>query len=282
MHYYQFNIADWTLHTAHLTLEEEAVYFRLLNHYYDTESPIPKETKPVIRRLRLGSDAEILGLILDEFFVEQDDGWHHKRCDEEIAAYHAKADKARANGRKGGRPKKGPEKTEPKPTTNPSGGGSDNSANPEETPLVILANPEETTSKANHKPLTNNHKPLTNLSDGASGEASNQVEVIPPEKPAKANRKTKLPADFLLTPERSDKAVNYWVAQQRFDLDPAVEFGKFQNYHRQHGKTMACWDSAWITWYNRAVPFNRPPLAAVKNLGTRERTLQEDLTDMNW
>ena len=54
MHYYPFNIADFNLHTAHLTLEEEAVYRRLIDFYYDTEQPIPVETQPVIRRLRLG------------------------------------------------------------------------------------------------------------------------------------------------------------------------------------------------------------------------------------
>jgi uncharacterized protein YdaU (DUF1376 family) len=53
MHYYKFEIAVWHLHTSHLSLIEEAVYFRLINFYYDTESPIPTETHSVIRRLRL-------------------------------------------------------------------------------------------------------------------------------------------------------------------------------------------------------------------------------------
>ena len=44
MHYYKFNISDWKASTSHLTPEEEGIYFRLINHYYDTESPIPLET----------------------------------------------------------------------------------------------------------------------------------------------------------------------------------------------------------------------------------------------
>ena len=40
MHYYKFNIADWSLGTAHLSLIEEAIYFRLINHYYDSESDL--------------------------------------------------------------------------------------------------------------------------------------------------------------------------------------------------------------------------------------------------
>jgi uncharacterized protein YdaU (DUF1376 family) len=130
MHFYSFNIKDFVLHTAHLTLEEEAVYRRLLDCYYDTESPIPKETQSVIRRLRLGSYVDQVDQILSEFFHLEDDGYHNNRADIEIAEYRKKADVARENGKKGGRPKKnkGPK-----------------------TQSVILANPEETTSKATIK-----------------------------------------------------------------------------------------------------------------------------------
>src|SRR5690625_1330785 len=88
MNYYQFHIADWALHTAHLTLEEEGVYRRLLDHYYDTELPIPVETQPVIRRLRLRGYEETVALILEEFFTLEADGWHNRRADKEIDAYH--------------------------------------------------------------------------------------------------------------------------------------------------------------------------------------------------
>jgi len=106
MHYYKFNIGDWHLATSHLSLEEEAVYFKLINYYYDTELPIPVETQSVIRRLRLGSVKDIVGIVLSEFFVLQDDGWHHLRCDEEISKYHHKAEVNQRIGKLGGRPKK--------------------------------------------------------------------------------------------------------------------------------------------------------------------------------
>ena len=106
MHYYKFNIPDWSLHTAHLSLAEEAVYFRLINHYYDTEKPIPEETQSVIRRLRLGNESDTVRLILDEFFVLKNNNWHHKRCDEEIKEFKKKAKTNQANGAKGGRPRK--------------------------------------------------------------------------------------------------------------------------------------------------------------------------------
>jgi uncharacterized protein YdaU (DUF1376 family) len=130
MYYYKFNIADWHLATSHLSLEEEAIYFRLINYYYDTEQAIPEETQSVIRRLRLGSYSEIVGIILKEFFTLESDGWHHKRCDDEISQYHDKAEVNQVNGKKGGRPKK--------------------------TQSVSKDNPDITLTK-NHKPLTNNH-----------------------------------------------------------------------------------------------------------------------------
>jgi uncharacterized protein YdaU (DUF1376 family) len=107
MHYYKFNIADWALHTAHLSLTEEAVYFRLINHYYDTELPIPLVTQPVIRRLRMDNDKDSVALILAEFFTETDKGFFHSRCEALLKDYRKTAKKNKANGAKGGRPKAG-------------------------------------------------------------------------------------------------------------------------------------------------------------------------------
>jgi uncharacterized protein YdaU (DUF1376 family) len=130
MHYYKFNIGDWHLATSHLTLEEEAIYFKLINFYYDSERPIPVETDSVIRRLRLGSVRDTVGIVLQEFFVLQDDGWHHLRCDDEISKYHHKAEVNQRIGKLGGRPKK--------------------------TETVSVGIPEITLT-TNHKPITNNH-----------------------------------------------------------------------------------------------------------------------------
>lgn len=147
MNYYQFHIADWVLHTSHLTLEEEGVYRRLLDYYYDTESPIPTETQPVIRRLRLRGYEETVAEILTEFFVLEADGWHNPRADAEIAAYNSKAEQARANGKKGGRPKKNKDLQ----TQNPS--------NPAKTNPVNSGNPRKSGSKANQEPRTINQEP---------------------------------------------------------------------------------------------------------------------------
>ena len=106
MHYYKFDVTNWQSATRHLTPEEEGVYIRLINHYYDTEEPIPLETQWVIRRLCLGSYVEIVQSILDEFFVKTDKGYEKEKCNSLIKEYKKNANKNRKNGAKGGRPRK--------------------------------------------------------------------------------------------------------------------------------------------------------------------------------
>lgn len=105
MHYYNFNIGDYMKHTLHLTPEEDLAYRRLLDMYYDTEAPIPNNIPLVSRRLRMGSD--VVESVLKEFFEFTEEGYKNYRADGEIADYHKFLEKQKANGRLGGRPKKG-------------------------------------------------------------------------------------------------------------------------------------------------------------------------------
>ena len=106
MHYYKFEISVWNLHTAHLTLVEEAVYRRLIDHYYDTEQPIGNDFKGMIRRLRLDGYEDQVTIILNEFFTQTEDGWSNKHCDKKIKAYKNQKKANKNNGKAGGRPKK--------------------------------------------------------------------------------------------------------------------------------------------------------------------------------
>jgi uncharacterized protein YdaU (DUF1376 family) len=99
-------------HTLHLTPEEDLAYRRLLDMYYDTESPIPNNIPSVSRRLRM--DSKIVESVLNEFFEASSEGYKNYRADGEIADYHKFLEKQKANGRLGGRPKKGK-----KPIANP-------------------------------------------------------------------------------------------------------------------------------------------------------------------
>lgn len=246
MNYYQFHIGDFRGATAHLSNEEELAYRRALDWYYDKEEPLPDDTLKLSRRLRVSEKA--LSTVLDDFFTKTSSGWAHERCDEEIEIYQKQAEKNRANGKKGGRPKKAtgnPGKTQ----ENPVGSQSDSTGNP-------LGCQSKPTGKAtsNHKPGTNNQ--LTPL-DPPSGDPPKVVSCeSTPEKP---KRRRKLPEDFTLTDHRRSVAVAYWLERDRPDLIPEDEFEKFLANHRSKGSTMADWDAAWKTWYCNAVKFNQPP-----------------------
>jgi uncharacterized protein YdaU (DUF1376 family) len=144
VYWYKFNVADWSLATVHLSLVEEAIYFRLINHYYDTEQPIPLETESVIRRLRLGSNSDTVQQILEEFFEYTAKGWIHSRCESELKEYRRQVKKNRENGQKGGRPNKykASSISQPEPSGNPVGSQVDATNNP------------------NHQPLTTNQEPI--------------------------------------------------------------------------------------------------------------------------
>lgn len=135
MHYYKFNIKDWSRDTAHLTVEEEGVYRRLLDLYYESEMPIPEETQLTVRRLRLSGHESAVSIVLGEFFILGEDGYRHTRCDLEIEKYHSKAQANRANGKTGGRPKK--------PTENPDGYQEEPSRNLNQEPLTKNQEPPE-------------------------------------------------------------------------------------------------------------------------------------------
>ncbi len=67
--------------TAHLSPVEECFYRRALDFYYLNEKPLPKETQSVFRRLRANTQEErdAVLIVLQEFFVEEEDGFHNKR-----------------------------------------------------------------------------------------------------------------------------------------------------------------------------------------------------------
>lgn len=121
MHYYQFNIKTYIASTAHLTNGEDLAYRRLIDHYYDTELPIPTALPLLCRRLRLAlPDVES---VLNEFFIECEDGWRHSYIDNEIKAYKTFIARQKANGSKGGRASNAtanPPLTQTEPTAKPT------------------------------------------------------------------------------------------------------------------------------------------------------------------
>jgi len=100
MHYYQFNIGDYQSHTSHLSIEEDIAYRRLLDWCYLHERALPKDHKQIARLIRMPSHSECIATVLQEFFVESEDGYVSTRVEQEITRVNEKAEKARCSARK--------------------------------------------------------------------------------------------------------------------------------------------------------------------------------------
>jgi uncharacterized protein YdaU (DUF1376 family) len=93
MHYYRHHIGDFLKDTGHLSNEQMGIYLRMLWKYYLDEKPLLDDCEGIAFGMR--SDEKTVRLILRHFFVLAEDGWRHKRCDQEIAEYHDKSEKAK-------------------------------------------------------------------------------------------------------------------------------------------------------------------------------------------
>ena len=187
MHYYSQNIADYRKDTGHLSHLEHGIYRQLMDSYYLEEKPI--QAKNIARKMsvRAENEEQALKNVLEDFFSLSDCGefYTHKRIDAEIAKYKAKADQARVNGKKGGRPQK-PTETQ-----------GVNSGLPTETQPVISGNPDVTQTKANslthelnnsvtQEPSNSGTKELGNLGTHEPGnpETKSSKQKPPAKKPA--------------------------------------------------------------------------------------------------
>jgi uncharacterized protein YdaU (DUF1376 family) len=91
VHYYQHHIGDFIKATARLSDTQSMAYLRLLWMYYDSEKPLKPDAK--ILAFQIGASVEETQLLLESFFWLADSGWHHTRCDQEIAEYRSFLDK---------------------------------------------------------------------------------------------------------------------------------------------------------------------------------------------
>ena len=139
MNYYAFHIGDYASGTQHLTEFEDLAYRRLMDVYYVSERPLPLDRRQVFRLVRASSQEmrEAVDVVILEFFTEENDGWHHKRCDEEIATAKHKSEKAKANGKLGGvaKAKRTPDHSLANATIEPSEGLAPN-PNPNPNPKI--------------------------------------------------------------------------------------------------------------------------------------------------
>jgi len=86
---YQHHIGDFRRDTASLSDSDAMAYLKLLWLYYDTEEPLPIDSK--LLAFKIGSTADSVQLILDAYFQLDNNCYRHKRCDAEISAYNARS-----------------------------------------------------------------------------------------------------------------------------------------------------------------------------------------------
>lgn len=160
MNFYPHHIGDYLTATAHLTWQEDCAYRRLLDVYYSREHALPTDVAQACRLVRASSKEErkAVETVLSEFFALTADGWAHSRCEAEIVKAREAAERARSNGKKGGRP----------PKAKPTG-------NPDETQPVISGNPEKSDSQA---PITN---PITNTNSSVPNGTGGKPPMSPDE-----------------------------------------------------------------------------------------------------
>lgn len=87
LNFYKHHIGDFDQATRHLSFVEDAAYSRMIRKYYAEEKVLPVDVKKIERLIgaRTKEEREAVAVVLEEFFVLEDDGWHNKRCDEELA-----------------------------------------------------------------------------------------------------------------------------------------------------------------------------------------------------
>lgn len=219
MHYYQHNVGEFALDTQGLSLAHVGAYMRLVDRYVATEKPIKSEWVSVA----FGSESRIAHEVLAAFFehVEGADGWIHPRLSAEIEAYKARAEACKANGKRGGRPKK-----------------------PKETDSVSVWFQSESESEAK-KSLTNNHKPVT--------KENLLTEVKEKRKPAsRARPTTECPFAMgeRIPPEYFD------VAQKLGVDDPERLFFAFVDHAVATGRRLVDWKAGFRMWCTRELQWH--------------------------
>lgn len=120
MNYYEHHLGDYAKDTAHLTMIEHGAYRLLLDRYYGSEHGIPMDQAHRVARARTREERAAVDAVLAEFFELRDGLLINRRAQREIEKAQTKIAAARANGKRGGRPRANPEHppdgTQEKPT----------------------------------------------------------------------------------------------------------------------------------------------------------------------
>lgn len=89
------HLGDWLRKTAHLTMQEDGCYMRLVDWCYTHERPLPFTEREVMRIARAATrhEREAVRRVLHAFFTLTEDGWHQSRIDRELVAFTRKVER---------------------------------------------------------------------------------------------------------------------------------------------------------------------------------------------
>lgn len=221
MNYYPFHIGDYRSHTAHLTLLQDLAYRRLLELYYLHERALPPDPALCARRIGMSMHLEDVQVVLEDFFVLDEEGYRNKRCDEILAKFISQREKAQKAGIESGRVRRawaerrennrragvGPESNEaPTDGQRPLDALSTEAERPVNELPADVQHPLDEHSTVNERPLnarsatveaTNNQKPITKTFSPLTPLAGGDGGHAPPVEGAGANA---LPPPALASP----------------------------------------------------------------------------------
>jgi len=211
MRFYSFHIGDYASHTRHLTLMEDLAYRRLLDLYYLHERPLNARSADVARAIGMRDyEAEVATVLAEFFELVEGSGWINRRADEEIVRCKSKQEQASRAGKASAQRRFNARSTDVQP------------------------------------PIT--HDPLPNTQERTSTEKSVEGGAGG-TRAARADRGTRLPADWSPTEEDRKFAASLGVAVER-------EAASFADYwHAKPGADgrKTNWSATWRNWVRRTL-----------------------------
>ena len=96
MKFYKRFVGDYQRDTAHLSLAEHGAYTLMLDLYYGAENALPSDRKVLYRMMRADGriERQAIDAVIDEFWIEADDGLRNPKADRMIADAGVRSEKA--------------------------------------------------------------------------------------------------------------------------------------------------------------------------------------------
>lgn len=247
MHYYQFNIGDYSSHTKGLSLIEDLAYRRLIDEYYLSEHAFNGCSADVARLIGLRDNLQEVEYVLNRYFSKDGDSWHHRRIDSDIEDYRQKQEKRSNAGKKSAEARQ-------KSTC-------------DEQVLNECSTGVELTK--NQEPITNNQEPILK-----------ELVVTPSAPPRK--KASRLPDDW--RPDReyleAAKLIKPDLTQEWF-VQVAHKFKDYWIAKAGKDATKADWLATWRNWVRREVDNGKGGTGTTgkKSYGEQRAELFDGLTD---